>query len=93
MSNLSINEVNSAIMHQDWTNDQLNAMVMALKYARERLSKRTVWSLRHGAQVKFTNSRTGQTMIGEVTKIKQKKVLVKVGATVWNVPAAMLSEA
>lgn len=93
MSNLSINDVNSAIMHQEWTNDQLNSMVMALKYARERLNKRNVWSLRLGADVKFTNSRNGQTMFGKVKKINRKKVIVQVGMTNWNVPAAMLSAA
>lgn len=92
MANLTISDVNSAIMHQEWTNDQLNSMVGAFKYAREKLTKRTVWQLTHGAQVKFVD-RAGRTQIGEVTKIKQKKVLVKVGAVVWNVPANMLSAA
>lgn len=93
MANLTISDVNSAIMHQEWTNDQLNSMVMALKYARERLSKQTVWSLRLGADVKFTNSRNGQVMVGKVKKINRKKVIVQVGMTNWNVPAAMLSAA
>ena len=92
MSNLSINEVNSAIMHQDWTNDQLNSMVMALKYARERLTKRTVWTLSHGAKVQFVD-RAGRTQIGTVKKINRKKVIVQVGMTNWNVPANMLSAA
>lgn len=92
MSNLSINEVNSAIMHQDWTNDQLNSMVMAIKYAREKLTKRTVWTLTHGAKVQFTD-RAGRTQIGTVKKINRKKVIVQVGMTNWNVPANMLSAA
>lgn len=92
MSNLMISEVNSAIMHQDWTNDQLNAMVMAIKYARERLTKRTVWTLTHGAKVQFTD-RAGRTQIGTVKKINRKKVIVQVGMTNWNVPANMLSAA
>jgi hypothetical protein len=93
MTDLTISEVNSAIIHQNWTNDELMSMVAAIKYARERLTKKTVWSLTHGARVKFTNSRNGQTMIGEVKKINRKKVIVRVGMTNWNVPANMLSAA
>ena len=92
MANLTISDVNSAIMHQEWTNDQLNSMVGAFKYAREKLTKRTVWQLTHGAQVKFVD-RAGRTQIGTVKKINRKKVIVQVGMTNWNVPAAMLSAA
>ena len=93
MSNLTIQDVNSAIMYQEWTNEQLLSMWQAVKYARERLGKKTVWSLTLGANVKFTNSRTGKVHVGTVTKIKQKKVIVREGMTNWNVPAAMLSAA
>lgn len=34
---LTINQINSAIMQQDWTNDQLNRMIAAVKYARAQL--------------------------------------------------------
>lgn len=93
MSNLTISEVNSAIMHQEWTNDQLMSMAMSIKYARERLTKRTVWSLTLGANVKFVHTRTGRVHVGTVTKINRKKVIVREGATNWTVPAAMLSAA
>lgn len=93
MSNLTIQDVNSAIMYQEWTNEQLLSMWQAVKYARERLGKKTVWSLTLGANVKFTNTRTGKVHVGTVTKIKQKKVIVREGMTNWNVPAAMLSAA
>ena len=93
MSNLTIQDVNSAIMYQEWTNEQLMSMWQAVKYARERLGKKTVWSLTLGANVKFTTARTGRVHVGIVTKIKQKKVIVREGITNWNVPAAMLSAA
>lgn len=93
MSNLTISEINSAIMHQDWTNDQLNAMVMAIKYNREQLARRTVWSLTLGATVKFVHNRTGRLHVGTVTKINRKKVIVREGKTDWTVLAAMLSAA
>ncbi len=93
MAKLTIQDVNSAIMYQDWTNDELMSMWQAVKYNRERLGKKKVWSMTLGAKVKFTNSKTGRVHTGVVTKIKQKKVIVKEGFTNWNVPAAMLEEA
>lgn len=93
MANLTIKDINSAIMQQDWTNDEFVSMWQAIKYARERLAKKVVWSLTHGADVKFTNSRTGQVLVGKVTKINRKFVKVRVGMTEWRVPAAMLSAA
>lgn len=93
MTELTIKDINSAIMQQEWTNEQLVSMWQAVKYARERLSKKTVWNLTLGADVKFTNSRNGQVVVGKVTKINRKKVIVRAGMTNWNVPAAMLSAA
>jgi hypothetical protein len=93
MSNLTISDVNSAIMYQNWTNDELMTMYQAVKYAREKLTKRNVWSLTVGAEVKFTNSRTGRVHVGKVTKINRKRVIVREGMTNWTVPAAMLSAA
>lgn len=93
MANLTIKDINSAIMQQEWTNDELVSMWQAVKYSRERLAKKVVWSLTHGANVKFTNSRSGQVMVGKVKKINRKYVKVQVGMTEWRVPAAMLSAA
>lgn len=93
MSNLTINDVNSAIMHQEWTNDNLNSMVMAIKYAREQLTRRTKRALAVGDTVKFVNSRTGRVHVGKINKINIKKVIVQEGLTRWTVPANMLEAA
>ena len=93
MANLTIKDINSAIMQQEWTNEELVSMWQAVKYSRERLAKKTVWSLTLGADVKFTNSRTGQVVVGKVQKINRKRVIVRAGMTNWTVPAAMLTAA
>ena len=93
MSNLTISDINSAIMHQNWSNEQLNCMAMAIKYAREQLTKRTVWNLELGANVKFVHNRTGRVHVGTVTKINRKKVVVREGRIDWTVPANMLEAA
>lgn len=91
-SKLSINEINHAIMFGDLTNDQLNSVVEAIKFARGRLIKNNIWTMCLGDKVKFVNRR-GQTEVGSVVKIAKKYVSVKVGMTQWRVPANMLEKA
>ena len=93
MSNVSIKEINHAIMFGNLSNDQLNSVVMAVKYAREHLSKANIWTMRMGDRVKFVSSRSGRTEVGDVVKVAKKYVTVKVGMTQWRVPANMLEKA
>jgi len=91
-SKISINEINHAIMFGDLSNDQLNSVVQALKFARGRLTQATIWTMRLGDQVKFVNKQ-GRMETGSVTKIAKKYVTVKCGFTQWRVPANMLEKA
>ena len=86
----SIQEINSTIMNGDFTNEQLQSIVDAIKYRRHRLTQANIWSLRVGDTVSFINKR-GSKSVGTVTDLKQKNVLVMVGATTWRVPANMLT--
>ena len=86
----TIQEINTSIMFGDFTNDQLNSIIMAVKYRRGQLAKQSVRSLSTGARVKFTNSRNGQTVIGMVAKVNRKFVIVDTGLTRWRVPGNML---
>jgi len=45
-----------------------------------------------GDIVSFINNE-GKRVSGEITKVKQKKALVRVGDTSWDVPLGMLSAA
>lgn len=87
---LTIQEVNSAIMLQTWTDTELRSMIDAVKWNRDQLSKQIKRSIRTGDQVEFTNSRTGRTEQGTVRKVAIKYVTVDTGRTVWRVPANML---
>lgn len=89
----SIQDVNSAIMFGDFTNEQLNSIVQAVKYRRTQLTKAKVRSFWNGDTVKFVHPRTGQVHIGVVSKVKIKNVTVREGNTNWNVPANMLEAA
>jgi hypothetical protein len=96
---MTIDQVNKAIMFGNFTNDQLNSITMALKFARAQLTKETKRSLSVGLPVKFVSSRDGRTVLGTVTKINRKFVIVKeqnsnsLFPTNWRVPANMLETA
>lgn len=89
----TIQEINSAIMFGNFTNDQLNSINMAVKYARAQLVQNKRRQFRVGDAVKFTNSRDGKVHIGTVDRVKIKYVLVKTATALWNVPVSMLEAA
>lgn len=88
-----IQQVNSSIMFGNFTNDQLDSIIGAVKFARAQIAKQNKNAFIKGSKVKFTSSRTGQTVIGEVTEVKRKFIHVRSGFTNWRVPANMLSAA
>ena len=90
---MNIQEINSAIMFGSWTNDQINSMVSAVKYARNQLGKQTKRGMLPGDSVKFTSNRDGRTYQGTVEKVKIKYVLVNTPQGRFNVPANMLEAA
>ena len=90
MSQLSIQDVNSAIMFGSFTNEQLDSVLAAVKYRRGQIARETKRSIELGDVVKFVNPRSGRTHQGNVVKINIKNVKVREGFTTWNVPANML---
>ena len=93
MSQLSIQDVNSAIMFGSFTNEQLDSIIAAIKYRRTQVARENKRSIMLGDVVKFVNPRSGRTHQGNVVKINIKNVKVKEGFTTWNVPANMLTVA
>ena len=94
-----IQQVNSAIMFGNFTNDELNSINDAVKFARATIAKQNKRAMNVGTVVKFKNSRTGMTVTGTVKKVNQKYILVSeqkagslIGST-WRVPASMLEVA
>lgn len=85
-----IQDVNTAIMFGDFTNEQLNSVIAAIKFRRAQITKQQTRALRIGDTVKFTSNRNGSTYQGTVDKVKIKYVLVRTTAGLFNVPANML---
>lgn len=93
----TIQEINSAIIAGNFTNDQLNSIAMAVQFARNQLAQKNKFALRKGSSVKFVSSRSGQTILGTVEKVNRKFVIVKENGKAfggnWRVPANMLEAA
>ena len=87
---MDIKAINSAIMFGNLSNDELNSVLDAVKYARAQMTKQKARSFGVGATVKFTSNRNGVTYNGSVEKIKLKFVHVRTPAGLFNVPANML---
>jgi len=89
----TINEVNQAIMFGQFTNDELNTISNAIKFARHQLISENKRSLRIGQNVAFNSVKLGTRVTGDVTKIAQKYVTVRTNNGLWKVPANMLESA
>jgi hypothetical protein len=95
----AIQQVNSAIMFGNFTNDELNSIGDAIKFARASIAKQNKRAMNVGTVVKFKNSRNGMIVTGTVKKVNRKYILVSeqksnslIGTT-WRVPASMLEVA
>ena len=95
----SVAEVNSAIISGNFTNEQLNAIGDAIRFARAQIANQVKCTLVKGTKVKFTSSRNGQIILGTVDKVNRKYVLVRENkpnslvGSIWRVPANMLEAA
>jgi hypothetical protein len=89
---MNIKEINTAIMHGDFTNEELNSIGDAIRFARAQLVARNKMALSIGSIVKFKSSTRG-VISGTVKKINSKYVLVNEAGhafSTWRVPANML---
>jgi len=88
-----IQQVNSAIMFGDFTNEELTSIIDAVKFARASIANQNKRALTLGTIVKFTSSRTGMPVTGTVEKINRKFIIVRETNKLsnWRVPANMLT--
>lgn len=90
---MTLQEINRSIISGTFSNEDLNSIGDAIKFARAQIANKNKFTLVKGSSVKFTNSRSGQTVNGTVEKVNRKFIIVKSGLTNWRVPANMLSAA
>ena len=92
----TIQEINSTIIAGSFTNEQLDSIQTAIKFARNQLATKAKFTLVKGSQVKFTSSKSGQTVLGTVEKVNRKFIIVRETGkafSTWRVPANMLAAA
>lgn len=90
---MNIQAINSAIIQGKWSNDELNSMIDAVKYARSRLATLNKCTLRVGSDVKFTSTKRNQIITGKITKVAIKYATVSTALGNWKVPMNMLEAA
>ena len=88
---MNISQVNQAIMHGNFTNDELSSIIDAVKYGRARLTRQIKRGLAVGDNVNFTSTKLGRNVTGVITKIAIKYVTVRTATGLWRVPANMLT--
>jgi hypothetical protein len=87
---MDINTINGAIMRGGYSNDDLNSIMDAVKYARSKLGRAKLRSFGVGDSVKFTSSKNGRVYQGVVEGVKIKNVIVNTSLGRFRVPANML---
>ena len=80
---MNIKEINTAIMHGNFTNEELNSINDAIRFARAQLIARNKMVLSIGSIVKFKSSTRG-VISGTVKKINRKYVLVNEAGTAFD---------
>jgi len=90
---MSIQSINTEIIQGNFSNDDLNSILDAVKFARSRIVQKNIFTMRAGADVKFTSSKSGMVITGKVSKVGRKYVTVSTNQGLWRVPANMLESA
>jgi hypothetical protein len=87
----SVNSLTRAIMTGDFTNQDIDALIQAVKIARTNLGERNKQAITIGTNVNFT-SRTGRNITGVVTKVAIKNITVRTANSdrPYLVPANMV---
>ena len=90
---MDIKQITHAIKFNGFTNDELDSIISALKFARAELVQDKKRTMMPGSQVKFTSARNGRTYLGTVKKVAIKYITVDTVSGLFRVPANMLEVA
>lgn len=88
---MNISQINTAIVTGSFSNDDLNAIIDAVKFARSRLAQTVKFQVRAGTKVRFHSTKRMMDVEGTVTKMAQKYATVRTDQGLWKVPANMLT--
>ena len=87
---MDIQTINRAIIGGKWTNQDLESMIDAVKFARSQLATKMKFSLIKGAKVKWHSPKQGRMVEGTISKLAVKYATVSTPQGMWKVPMNML---
>lgn len=87
---MDFKDICTKVMFGNYSNEQLNELIEAIKYRRSRLTAEKKMNLFPGLHVQFKSTKTGNTITGVVEKVNRKYTIVKTSDGSWRVPAVML---
>jgi len=87
---MNVNQIVAEIMSGTLTNDDIEKVAQALKYARAQVGKTIKRQLSPGVSVRFYHPKQNFYIAGTVNRVKQKYVLVDTQGGRYNVPANLL---
>lgn len=90
---MPVDQIVAELMSGTLTNDDIEQVAQALKYARAQVGREVKRQLAPGASVKFYHPKQNFYIAGTVNRIKQKYVLVDTPRGRYNVPANLLETA
>jgi hypothetical protein len=90
---MSVDQIVNELMSGTLTNDDIEQVAQALKYARAQVGRQIKRQLHPGLSVKFYHPKQNFYIAGTVNRIKQKYVLVDTARGRYNVPANLLEVA
>jgi hypothetical protein len=84
-------QIVNAIIQGQWTNDEIDTMVNAIKFSRSCLANQIKRELSIGVTVRYDSAKQGRVVEGTVTNVAQKYATVKSSSgQLWKVPMSML---
>ena len=90
---MNVNQIVAELMSGSMTNEDIEKVAQALKYARAQVGRQVKRQLSPGVSVKFYHPKQNFYIAGTVNRIKQKYVLVDTPQGRYNVPANLLETA
>jgi hypothetical protein len=90
---MNVNQIVAELMSGSLTNEDIEKVAQALKYARAQVGKTVKRQLQPGVSVKFYHPKQNFYIAGTVNRIKQKYILVDTPQGRYNVPANLLEVA
>lgn len=85
--------IRTAILTTSFSNDDINAIIEAVRYSQNLVSQTAVKTFKVGNSVKYKSNRDNVVYTGIVEKVGTKFIVVNTNRGLVKVPAGMLSAA